>query len=136
LRPFFCQKPLKIAILLHSSKKIKKQFFLESNCRILYLIYLRSCGKNFIKFDCIVWKMWAFKVQFFFLNCGLQFQMTLIAICGIFFLLLSQWSSGGEYNLIGESVQSSKIEIYEVVNCDWSKPSTLHYRIWIKVFLC
>jgi len=32
-------------------------FFLESNCRILYITCLRSCGKNFMKFDYTSWKI-------------------------------------------------------------------------------
>jgi len=62
LRPFFCQKTLKLPFLLHSSKRTKKILFLESNHRILYFTCLRSCGKNFMKFDCTDWKILAFKV--------------------------------------------------------------------------
>jgi len=59
LRLFFCQKPLKttFSAAFIQENKNKKHFFLESNHRILYLTYLRSCGKNFMKFDRIDWKI-------------------------------------------------------------------------------
>jgi len=82
-RPFLCQKPLKTASSVAFIQK--KRFFLESNRRILYFTCLKSCGKNFMKFDYTNWKIIAFKVgNICFLNASLQFQITLIAICGIF----------------------------------------------------
>jgi len=44
------------------AKKTKKNLFLESNRRILYLAYLRSSDIIFMKFDRIDLKIWAFKV--------------------------------------------------------------------------
>jgi len=84
-RPFFCQKPLKIASSVAFTQKKRKIYFLEYNHRILYFTCLKSCGKNFMKFDHTDWKIIAFKVGnicFFFV--GLQFQITLTAIFGIF----------------------------------------------------
>jgi len=44
---------------------------------------MRSCGKNFIKFDRMDWKILAFKVEKrSIFNASLQFQMALTAICG------------------------------------------------------
>jgi len=82
--PFSGKSHSKLLFLLRSSKKTKQFFFLEYNHKILYFTCLRSCGKIFMKFDGIDWKILAFKVRFFFLNSDLQFQMTLITICGIF----------------------------------------------------
>jgi len=37
-----------------------------------------------MKFDRLDWKILAFKVGIFFVNIGLQFRMTLTAICEFF----------------------------------------------------
>jgi len=50
----------KLPFLLHSSKK--KKLFKEYNHNILYLFCLKSCGKIFMKFDYIDWKILVFKV--------------------------------------------------------------------------
>jgi len=77
-RHFLAQKLLKTAIFVAFIQETKKNIFLESNHRILYFTCLRSCGKNFMKFDCTDWKILALKVGiFFFLITSLQFQMTL-----------------------------------------------------------
>ncbi len=47
---------------------------------ILHLTCFKSSVKNFIKFDLRDWKIFAFKIGFL-LNTGIQFQMTLTAIC-------------------------------------------------------
>ena len=69
-RACFCnKKTLKTAIsIAFVQENNKKTFFLESNCRILYFTCLKSCAKNFIKFDHIDWKILASKVEqnFFF----------------------------------------------------------------------
>jgi len=58
---FSIKKHLELPFLLHTPKKTNKSF-LESNHEILYLTCLKSCGTNFMKFDYIDWKIWAFKV--------------------------------------------------------------------------
>jgi len=61
-RSFFSQKSLKIASSAAFTQKTIKILFLESNHRILYFTCLKSCGKNFMKFDRTDWKIIAFKV--------------------------------------------------------------------------
>jgi len=61
-RHFLAKKYSKLPCLLRSTKKQKKCFFLESNRKIVYFTCLRSCHKNFMKFDHIDWKILAFKV--------------------------------------------------------------------------
>jgi len=61
-RPFFYQKPLKIAISIVITKKTIKTLVLESNHMILYFTYLRSHSKNCMKFDLANWKILTFKV--------------------------------------------------------------------------
>jgi len=63
-RPFFFgQKPLKTAIFVaFIPKNRKKTFFPKSNHKIFYFTCLKSSGKIFIKFDCMDWKILAFKV--------------------------------------------------------------------------
>jgi len=61
-RPISYQETLKTTMFVAFAQENKKRFvFLESNHRILYLTYLRSCGKYFMKFGLIDLKIWAFK---------------------------------------------------------------------------
>jgi len=77
---FFAKSNSKLLFLLRSSKKTKK-LFLQNDHNFLYFTCLRSCDKNFIKFNSIDWKILAFKVgKKGFLNTGLQFQMTFVEI--------------------------------------------------------
>jgi len=52
----------KLLVLLRSFKRKEKYIFLESNRRILYFTSLKSCGKNFMKFNGTNWKIITFKV--------------------------------------------------------------------------
>jgi len=62
-KPIFCQKTLKIAILLQRVKRIENCFFCTSNCRILYLSSLEMCGISFKKFGLSDCKIYVFKVK-------------------------------------------------------------------------
>jgi len=80
----FDKKHSKLLFLLHSSKKTKETLFSYYNHKILYFTCLKSCTKNFMKFDRTNWKILAFKVGTkSFFEHFLQFQTTLTAICGI-----------------------------------------------------
>jgi len=94
---FSLKKHSKLPFLLSSPKKTQNL----TTSRILYFTCLRSCGKNFMKFDLANWEILAFKVgkKEIVLNTSLQFQMTLTAICGnllhyalwIFLKLFNNW---------------------------------------------
>jgi len=66
LRPFFC--------CVHQWNKNKNK--LENICRIFYFTCLRSCGKNFMKFDHRDWKIisiQSWKIKFFWtLACNFR----------------------------------------------------------------
>jgi len=68
-RPFFYQNPLKTASSAAFIQKKRKKN-LESNRKILYFTCLKSCGKNFMKFDRTDWKIIAFKIgKIYFFKC-------------------------------------------------------------------
>jgi len=130
LRVFFVKKSIQnYHFCCIHLRKPKIYIWGEFNYRILYLTSLKSCSKNFIKFDRTDWKILAFKVgqkvffMMFRLPPKLRLSITFSSLVQIEWIKVSRI----DQNIIFYKKYS---KIYILNFCDfWGMPANLHFLL-------